>query len=85
MIYRQKKSELNDIKELSESIGMWGDIFKEASDEKKKTMLRSIIDVITVMRDGIDIKFRLDIVQFLSNAGNGSVSELRGRAHRWQR
>lgn len=80
-----KKSELNDIKELSESIGMWGDIFKEASDEKKKTMLRSIIDVITVMRDGIDIKFRLDIVQFLSNAGNGSISELCGRAHRWQR
>lgn len=48
-------------------------------------MLRSIIDVVTVMRDGIDIKFRLDIAQFLSNAGNGSVSELRGRSHRWQR
>lgn len=41
---------------------MWGDIFKEVSDEKKKIMLRSIIDVIIVMCDGIDIKFRFDIV-----------------------
>ena len=80
-----KKIELSDIKELADSIGIWNDKFKEASHEKQKTMLRSIIENVTVFKDSIDIKFRLDIVQFLSNAGNGSVSELRGRAHRWQR
>lgn len=73
-----KKLELSEIKELAENIGIWITKYKEASHDKKKVMLRGLIEGITVFKDQIDIKFRLDITQFLSSAGNGSISDLRG-------
>lgn len=80
-----KKIEIDSLKEFASSISIWDEKFYEANHDKKKVMLRNIIDYIEVFRDSVDIKFKLDVAQFLSDCGNGSVSELRGRAHRWQR
>ncbi|WP_433946917.1 recombinase family protein [Paenibacillus sp. SN-8-1] len=82
---KEKKLEINSLKELAGNISVWLDKFKEATHDKKKVILRTIIEEIKVFKDRIDITFQLDVVQFLSNAGNGSISELRGRSHRWQR
>lgn len=80
-----KKIEIDSLKEFASSISIWDEKFYEANHDKKKVMLRNIIDYIEVFRDSVDIKFKLDVAQFLSDCGNGSVFELRGRAHRWQR
>lgn len=82
---KDKASEIAKIRDFANSIGVWKKEFMESSHEKKKMMLRGIIDSITVSKESLNIEFKIDIVQFLSDAGNGSVSDIRGRAHRWQR
>lgn len=81
---KTKKLELSDIRDLAENIGSWLSKFNESTHEKRKIMLRGLIEEITVHKNSIDIKFRLDVAQFLSNAGNGKVSEIRDRSHFWQ-
>ncbi|MEK4008085.1 recombinase family protein [Paenibacillus sp. FSL H3-0333] len=78
-----KKLELSEIKELSENIREWIPKYKEASHDRKKVMLRWLIERITVFKDQIEIEFKLDITKFLSSAGNGNITELQKRTHRW--
>ncbi|MCP1309250.1 zinc ribbon domain-containing protein, partial [Paenibacillus tyrfis] len=76
--------ELHTIEELKNNLPKWKTVFDEASIERKKMMLKSLIDNIVVFRDGIELNIKLNIKSFLSSA-NGSVIESLGRAHRWQR
>ncbi|MDR9856417.1 recombinase family protein [Paenibacillus sp. VCA1] len=81
----EKKNEIIALKEIAGSISAWSQKYKEATHDKKKVMLRTILEEIKVFKNHIDISFKLDVVQFLSDCGNGSVSELRRRENRWQR
>lgn len=78
-----KKLELSEIIELAKNISGWILKYNEASHDNKKVMLRWIIERITVFKDQIEIEFRPDITKFLSSAGNGNITELRKRTHRW--
>lgn len=83
--FKIKKLELSDIRELAENIRIWLTKFNESTHEKKKVMLRGLIKGITIFKDSIEINFRIDVVQFLSTAGNGSISDISTRAHSWRR
>ena len=54
---------------VQHAIPTWREVFESASIEKKKMMLRTIIDQITVYRDRIDVKFKLQIQRFLGMLG----------------
>ncbi|WP_162616222.1 zinc ribbon domain-containing protein [Paenibacillus lutimineralis] len=83
-IVQNKKVEKNEMENLVKSIPVWKDVFLNAPIEKQKMMLNSVIDSVTVYRDSIELKIKLR-VQELIDSSNGSETDLRGRAHRWQR
>lgn len=81
-----KKIERSEMESLVKLIPVWKDSFHKAGLEKKKMMLNSVIDTITVYRDSIDLKIKLNVHELVQMArNNGSATDLLGRAHRWQR
>ncbi|OPG98914.1 hypothetical protein B2I21_08440 [Chryseobacterium mucoviscidosis] len=82
----QKKVERSEMESLVKLIPVWKDSFQNAGLEKKKMMLNSVIDTITVYRDSIDLKIKLNVHELVQMAiKNGSETNSLGRAHRWQR
>ncbi len=68
-----KKVEETEIKTLQEYVPVWREVFEQASNEKKKMMLGTIIGSIRVYRDRIEINFKLRIDQFLGTMGYGAA------------
>lgn len=66
---KSKESELFEMEELKKYIPVWGEVFENASIEKKKMMLSTIIDNIVVYRDKIDITFKIQLTQFVGTMG----------------
>lgn len=68
-----KKIELNEMEEVQKYIPVWREVFENASIERKKMMLSSIIEGITVHRDKVEINFKLHIREFIGVMTNGSI------------
>ncbi|GIO37262.1 serine recombinase [Paenibacillus antibioticophila] len=79
-----KKVEKTEMENLVRSIPVWKESFQKSPVEKRKMMLNDVIDRVIVYRDQVDLKIKLK-VQELSGISNGSETDSRGRAHRWQR
>jgi DNA invertase Pin-like site-specific DNA recombinase len=79
-----KKVEANDLETLQKHIPVWKQMFEEASKDKKKMMLHTIIDKVHIFREHIKLDVKLTIEQFIGS-DYGSVSSSAGRVHRWQR
>lgn len=79
-VIESKKMERVEVEALQTSIPKWRAIFEKASIEKKKMMLSTIIDCIHVHRDGIEIKFKLRIGQFIDAMGLEEIRERYSRA-----
>lgn len=75
-----KKLERVEVEALQTCIPKWRKVFEQASIEKKKMMLSTIIDCIHVHRDGIEIKFKLRIGQFIDSMGLAEIREKYSKA-----
>lgn len=65
----KREMELEHMESVQQAIPTWRAVFESASIEKKKMMLRTIIEQITVYRDQIDVKFKLQMQRFLETLG----------------
>lgn len=70
-----KKVEFEQMKTLQKYIPKWSEVFEQASTEKKKMMLSTIINGITVYRDKIEIDFKLNISQFIGTMGETAITD----------
>ncbi|MFI8711983.1 recombinase family protein [Brevibacillus brevis] len=75
-----KEMEQVEVEALQTSIPKWRVVFDQASIEKKKMMLSTIIDCVVVHREGIEIKFKLRIGQFIDAMGVTEIREKYSRA-----
>ena len=55
-----------------EYIPVWQDVFDEASTEKKKMMLSTLIDVVYVSKEKISIEIKGRIKEFLGHPSSES-------------
>lgn len=62
--------ELSSAIELQNTIPHWDEVFESADTDRKKVLLRSIIDSIVVRRDSIEINVKLHLQQFLQDLGD---------------
>ncbi|MFK7695174.1 recombinase family protein [Paenibacillus sp. HJGM_3] len=62
-----KKVEIGEMEALQKHIPIWKEEFEAAPHEKKKMMLNSIIERITVYRDSIVVDVKLHVSQFISS------------------
>lgn len=60
-----KKVELDEIRAVQSYIPIWRDVFNNATLERKKMMLSSIIEGIIVKRDKIEVRLKLHIQEFI--------------------
>lgn len=67
-----KKVELHEVEELKANIPIWRKVFENASTEKKKMMLATVIERVVVYKDNVEITFKININQFVKN---GVVNE----------
>ncbi|MFK4167648.1 recombinase family protein [Paenibacillus lautus] len=81
---QNKRIEKNEMENLVKSIPVWKEVFQKAPIDKRKMMLNSVIERVTVYRDRVDLKIKLKVHELLQEL-DGSESDSRGRAHRWQR
>jgi hypothetical protein len=70
-----KKVERTQMEALQKYIPVWRDVFEQASTEKKKMMLNTIIGGIVVHRDRIEINFKLHISQFIDVMGSLKIKK----------
>ncbi|WP_366294867.1 recombinase zinc beta ribbon domain-containing protein [Paenibacillus sp. AN1007] len=64
-ILSSKKIELSEMETLKEYIPVWHDVFDEASMEKKKMMLSTLIDVVYVSKEKISVEIKARLKEFL--------------------
>ncbi|UGB29946.1 recombinase family protein [Metabacillus sp. B2-18] len=62
-----KKIELHEVEELKKHIPIWREVFENASSEKKKMMLSTVIERVVVYKDNVEITFKININQFVKN------------------
>ncbi|ACB85574.1 hypothetical protein [Natranaerobius thermophilus] len=67
----REQKEVYETKELQKLIPVWQEEFGKASIDRKKMLLRLIIDRITVRRYEISIDVKLSINGFMSGLGAG--------------
>jgi hypothetical protein len=72
------------MEKLKENIPSWKEIYRKAPIEKKKLMLRAIIESVIVRREDVEINVKLHISHFCRSI-YGSETDVRGREHRWLR
>lgn len=68
--------ELSSAIELQNTIPHWDEVFESADTDRKKVLLRSIIDSIVVRRDSIEINVKLHLQQFLQDLGDNQDSPM---------
>ena len=66
----EKKVDVFEMEEVQKYIPIWREVFEEASIEKKKMMLSTIIDKIFVYTEKIEMKCRININDFLGKMGS---------------
>lgn len=74
----QKEVEFEQMKQLKQMIPNWKEEFKNSSQEKKKIMLSSIIDLIVVNDDNIEIKLKMNLRDFIENSQKNFQKEDKG-------
>lgn len=62
-----KKIELHEVEELKKHIPIWREVFENASTEKKKMMIATVIEKVVVYKDNVEITFKININQFVEN------------------
>lgn len=67
--------EVNSLEELQKHIPVWREVFEKAEHDKKKMMLQTIIESITVYKDRIQVKPKMVIDSFI-NASLGQYNKL---------
>lgn len=67
--------EVNGLEELKKHIPVWREVFEKADHDKKKMMLQTIIESITVYKDRIQVKPKMVIDTFIS-AFSGQYNKL---------
>lgn len=65
---KKKEIELEQLLKVKSLIPDWKKEFKKSSQEKKKIMLSSIIDLIIVNNDDIEIKLKMNLDDFIANS-----------------
>jgi site-specific DNA recombinase len=68
-----KKVEYAEMEALQKYIPVWREVFEQASSEKKKMMLSTIIGGVVVYRDRIEVYFKLHISQFINGMGYEAI------------
>ncbi|GGD70624.1 hypothetical protein [Paenibacillus nasutitermitis] len=68
-----KKVEINDAEELQKIIPVWRETYKNASTDKKKVMLGSLLETVMISKDSIEVNFRI----ILGDFKRGLTSETR--------
>jgi flagellar biosynthesis chaperone FliJ len=72
---KESNIEVNGLEELQKHIPVWRDVFEKADHDKKKMMLQTIIESITVYKDRIQVKPKMVIDSFIS-ASLGQYNKL---------
>lgn len=70
-----KKIEVAEMEEVQKYIPVWREVFEKASIEKKKMMLNTIIDVVTVYRNKVEIDCKINVGYFLGAMGSESNND----------
>lgn len=81
-IVKNKKSQMSNIIKFQKRIPVWREEFESAPYEKKKMMLRDVIDYIIVHRDSVDVKLNIIVERFLNSdkgEAEGQNSGFEGR------
>jgi hypothetical protein len=74
-VLERQKVEKVELEAVKTYVPVWREVFENASNEKKKMMLSTIIGSIQVYREKIEIEFKLHINQFLGTMGDGTVRD----------
>jgi hypothetical protein len=72
-INKENSIEVHELEELQKHIPVWREVFEQADHDKKKMMLQTIIESITVYVDKIQVKPRMIIDSFINASKSSTI------------